>query len=513
MTRPKRGNARKDKHTVRLAASSGTRLARDTTLKSPFKPLSENEQLAIHRASLSILETTGMANATPQILDVALASGCCINADNRLCFPASLVEDILTKACKSFVVHARNADYDFEAKSGQINLCTGGAAVSMLDHTTQTYRPSALTDLYDLSRLADTLENIQWFARPVVATDIADMFALDANTIIASAAGTQKHIATSICNGDSAEKLLPLLDLLAGGDGNFRKRPFCTVHATTVVSPLTFAPDTLDVVCHAVNMGMPIHSQTGPQAGATAPAALAGTLVQCCAEGLASLCIINMLQPGYPVVIGNWAFVSDLRTGAFSGGGGEQALLGAASGQMSNFYGIPGGMGAGMTDSKLPDIQAGFEKAYTMLLASLSGGGFIFESAGMLASLLGCSLQTMVIDNDMLSSIRRIARGIEVNDDTLSIDLIKETATGAGHYLAAEQTMALMETEFHYPELADRASPQDWMDTGCVTMWDKATLKVEQVLAEHQPWYIDKKTDRQLRDSFPVYLKQPNSRP
>ena len=124
-----------------------------------------------------------------------------------------------------------------------------------------------------------------------MATDVVDMFTLDVNTIIACAAGTQKHIATSICNGESAEKLVPLLDILAGGEGRFRERPFCTVHATTVVSPLTFAPDTLDVVCQAVKSGMPIHSQTGPQAGATAPAALAGTLVQCCAEGLASLCL------------------------------------------------------------------------------------------------------------------------------------------------------------------------------------------------------------------------------
>lgn len=506
MTRRNRGKARKEKHSLRQAASTGTRLSRDTQLKSPYAPLSDSELHAIHRASLDVLESVGMANATPQVLDKALASGCFLSADNRLCFPSTLVEDIIANASQSFVVHARNPAFDFEAKSGQVNLCTGGAAVSMFDHATQAYRPSVLKDVYDLARLADTLENIQWFARPVVATDIADMFALDANTIIASAAGTQKHIATSICNGESAAQLAPLLDLLAGGDGKFRERPFCTVHATTVVSPLNFAADSLDVVCEAVNIGMPIHSQTGPQAGATAPAALAGTLVQCCAEGLASLCVINMLRPKHPVIIGNWAFVSDLRTGAFSGGGGEQALLGAASGQMARFYGLPGGMGAGMTDSKLPDIQAGFEKAYTMLLASLSGGGFVFESAGMLASLLGCSLEAMVIDNEMLSSIRRIARGIEVNDDTLSVDLIRDTATGAGHYLGAEQTMALMETEFLYPELADRTSPQDWSDAGSVSMWERASEKVDRLLAEHQPYYIDNKTDRQLRDEFPVHI-------
>ena len=91
MSRPKRGSARKDKHTARLAASSGTRQSHATQLKSPYTPLTKNEQLAIHRASLNILETTGMANATPEIQDVALANGCFINSDNRLCFPLAPV--------------------------------------------------------------------------------------------------------------------------------------------------------------------------------------------------------------------------------------------------------------------------------------------------------------------------------------------------------------------------------------------------------------------------------------
>ncbi len=175
------------------------------------------------------------------------------------------------------------------------------------------------------------------------------------------------------------------------------------------------------------------------------------------------------------------ASVSDLRTGAFSGGGGEQALLGAASGQMSAFYGLPGGMGAGMSDSKLPDNQAGFEKGLTMGLAALSGGGFVYESAGMLASLLGCSFEAMVIDDDMLSSIRRIARGIEVSDDTLSVDVIAEVVNGPGHFLGARQTMELMESEFVYPRHADRSSPEDWTASGSRDIRDRYVIPLPPV--------------------------------
>ena len=501
-----RGNARRSKQRTRQAAQPAACAGGSSLLKVPFQPLTSSEVTAIHRAALEVLETVGMAGATPQVIDIAVKCGCTLNADNRLCFPAALVEDTIAVAAKRFTVHARDPAFDFEASNGAINLCTGGAAVSVYEHEHNSYRPSVLNDLYDLARVADTLEHLQWFARPVVATDIEDPFTLDVNTVLACAAGTRKHIATSLCSGASVLKMEALFDALAGGQGRFRQRPFCTVHATTVVSPLSFAADSLDVACEAVKMGMPIHSQTGPQAGATGPAALAGTLVQCCAEGLASLCVINMLHPGHPVVIGNWAFVSDLRTGAFSGGGPEQALLGAASGQMSAYYGIPGGMGAAMTDSKVPDIQAGFEKAQTLLLAALSGGGFVFESAGMLASLLGCSPQALVADNEMLGAVRRIGRGIEVTDETLSVDVIKATVAGAGHYLGSPQTMSLMETEFDYPQLADRQSPQDWIAGGAATLWDRACEKAQQTLDNHRPYYIDTRTDRWLRDHYSVRL-------
>ncbi|MEM7426836.1 MAG: trimethylamine methyltransferase family protein [Pseudomonadota bacterium] len=487
-------------------AREAIRFIPGTTIGSPYRLLSDHDVERVHEAALTLLEKVGMAAPTKRVRELCLARGCGQSEGGRLLFPRALVEDAIATAAKTFTVHGRDQRFDFEAANGKVNFCTGGAAVSMLDSESGTYRPSTLRDLYDLARLCDTLENIQWFARPVVTTDIEDTFELDVNTVYACAAGTQKHIATSITQGEHVHRLLPLLDILGGGEDSFRKRPFCTVHATTVVSPMTFAADSLDVACAAVDIGMPIHLQTGPQAGATAPAALAGTLAQGCAESLASLTVINLLRPGHPCVLGNWAFVSDLRTGAFSGGGGEAALLGAASGQMSAFYGIPGGMGAGMSDSKVPDNQAGFEKALTLSFAALSGSGFVYESAGMLASLLGCSHEAMVIDDEILSSIRRIARGIEVSEETLSLGVIAEAVNGPGHFLRSHQTMELMETEFDYPRHGDRASPVDWQAIGVQDTWQRACSRVKEILASHYPVQIPVEADDRIRAMFPIKL-------
>ena len=469
-----------------------------------YRPLADADVQKVHAAALTLLADVGMASPTTRVAEAAVGAGATFEG-GRLKFPPSMVEKYLGLAARAFTVHGRDPRHDFEAKSGEINFCTGGAAVKIMDPGARDFRPSVLNDLLCLARVCDQLDNIQWFARPVVATDVADPYELDVNTIYAAAAGTQKHIATSFSSGDHVKRSLDMLDLLAGG--SFRKRPFCTVHATTVVSPMTFAPDSLDVAVAALEIGMPVHVQTGPQAGATAPATLAGCLAQVCAEGLASLTVMQILKPGHPVILGNWAFTSDLRTGAFAGGGAEAALLGAASGQMSNFYGIPGGMGAGMTDSKLPDNQAGFEKGLSVALAALSGGGFVFESAGMLASLLGCSLEAMVIDDEMLGMIRRIGRGIEVSDEALALDLIAETVHGPGHFLGAEQTLKVMETEFDYPILADRQSPDDWVQAGATDIRERAAQKVRSILGQTWASTIDPITDQAIRAAYPIYLE------
>ena len=470
-----------------------------------YRPLSEPEVGRIHGAALDVLEHIGMANATPTVRDLALAKGCRLDDEGRLLFPPGLVEEVIAGAARNFVMHGQEPRHDLEIRPEHVHFCTGGAAVKMLDHHTGRYRPSTVVDLYDLARLCDVLPNIQWFTRPVAATEIADWYELDVNTAYACAAGTAKHIGTSLTLGEHVGKLIEMFDVMLGGEGRFRARPFHTVHATTIVSPLIFATDSSDVATAAARLGMPVLSLNAPQSGATAPAALAGALVQAVAEALAALVAVNLVVPGHPTVLGNAPFVSDLRSGAFTGGG-EQAVLGAASAQMSNFYGIPSGVLAGMSDSKLPDDQAGYEKAISDTLAGLAGVNFVYESAGMLASLLGCSFEAMAMDDEMISNIRRAMRGIEVSDETLSVEVIADVVRGPGHFLGHDQTLALMDSEYVYPSLADRADPDDWEERGAEDIRARARAWVEDVLAGHYPSHIAPQADGEIRQRFPIRL-------
>lgn len=471
-----------------------------------YQPLGDADVHRIHSAALDVLERTGFKGATDTVRDLALDAGCKQDGEGRLLFPRALVEDVIDGAARDFVLCGQTPENDIEVRDGQVHFATGGAAVQILDGATQTYRPTTLEDLFDIARLVDQLDNIQWFARPVVATDLEDWRELDLNTVYACARGSTKHIGTSITHDSHVREIVEMLDMLTGRDGGFAERPFVSVHATTVVSPLTFAEESSNVATAAARAGMPILSQTGPLAGATAPAALAGTLVQTVAESLGALVAINLVKRGHPVISSGWPFVADLRTGSFSGGSGEQALLGAGQAQMMQFYRLPTGVPAGMTDSKLPDNQAGFEKALTVTLAAMSGPSFVYESVGMLASLLGCSLESMVIDNEMIHSIRRSMKGIEVTDASLSVDVIDDASRHVGHFLGNAQTLELMETEYVYPSLADRNSPSDWSEQGSLDISARARKRVEEVLSQPSPPHITPENDAAVRAMFPIRL-------
>jgi trimethylamine--corrinoid protein Co-methyltransferase len=207
--------------------------------------------------------------------------------------------------------------------------------------------------------------------------------------------------------------------------------------------------------------------------------------------------------------LGTWPFVSDLRTGAMSGGSPEQAILSSACAQMGNHYDLPTGTACGMSDSKFPDFQGGSERAYTTTCAATSGANIVYESAGMYASLLSTCPESLLIDNDLLGSALRITRGIEVNEDTLSFEVLKDVCLGKkGHYLGAEQTLSVMQTEYIYPEFGDRLSPNQWDEQGKPVLLDKAIARKNEILSNYHPTHISDEVDRQVREQFPIFLSR-----
>lgn len=471
-----------------------------------YKPLSESDLTAIHGAALRLLEEPGMGEAPPSLIKAATARGAYINKRGRLALPPELVDWAIAQTPKTFTLPGRDPAHDFEVGGDRVYFGTGGAAVQTLDMASNLYRPSTLRDLYDFTRVIDQLTNVSWFTRCCVATDVPDNFELDVNTAYALLRGTTKPVGTSFFVADHVDPIVDMFDDALGGPGRFAARPFCKVHISPVISPLRYGEDAVAVAEVAVKRGMIINQIIAAQSGATAPAAPAGFLAQSHAETLAGLVMVQCFAPGHPTIFSNWPFVIDLRTGAFAGAGGETAAMNAAAAQLGNWLGLPTGVASSMADAKAPDAQMGAEKALTALAAGLAGANMVYESSGMMGSLLGASFESFVLDNEMLSHVYRTIRGIEVTPETLGYDEIIATVDGPGHFLGGQATMAAMERDYFYPTIGDRNPPSKWAEDGAPTAWDRARGVAAEMLAAPDPGYLDATADKSIRDRFRILL-------
>ncbi|MBD0865072.1 MAG: trimethylamine methyltransferase family protein [Rhodobacteraceae bacterium] len=469
-----------------------------------YKPLSDNDLRRIYETALRLLERLGVGEVPERLKKDLLAIGAADNGTGRFLFPPALVKAAIARATKTFVLYGRDPARSIEVGGNKVYFGTGGAAVQTLDLHSGIYRPSTLADLHDFTRLQDTLANVSWYTRCCVATDVPDNFDLDANTAYALIKNTTKPTATSFTVAAHVAPIVEMLDIAAGGSGEFSKRPFLKAHISPIISPMRYGEDAVDVLYECIRHNIPVSCITAAQAGATAPATLAGFLAQSLAETLASLLMVHAIRPGHPMVFSNWPLVIDLRTGAFSGGSGETAVLNAASAQLSNWLGLPSGVACCMTDAKAIDAQYGMEKGTTAMAAGLAGGNLIYESSGMTASLLGASFEAFVLDDEMHSNNYRALRGIEVTNDNLGFDAICDAVLGDGHFLGGKQTHAAMERDYFYPTLADRNEPRTWAQNGAKDAWARARERAQSILREHKPMYLTAEQDQEIRERFNI---------
>lgn len=471
-----------------------------------YKPLSNENIHRIHESSLEVLERVGIEVMPSECREIFRQAGARLDAEhNRVYLPRNMVEDALAKARNEVMLYGRDPRHNLNLGGTRVYMGTGGAAVNVLDPITHLSRHSTLADVAQIGRLVDALDNIHFYLRSCVARDIP-IELLDLNTYYAAISNTTKHVTGNCFTIRSLHDVLEMAAMIAGGKEILREQPFISFVTSWTVSPLRFAPETVEILTEIVRQGMPVFLSSAPQSGATSPAALAGSLVQINAEELSGLTYCQLVKPGAPVILGYVPSVSDLRTGNFTGGAPEFGLMHAAVAQLGQFYNLPVYNSSGLTDSKIPDIQAGYEKGLTSLAAALAGANYIHHSAGMLESMLTVAYEQFVIDDDINGSVMRMVRGIEVNDETLSVDVIERVCRGDGHFLGTQQSLALMNTEYYYPHTGDRQRRADWETDGSLDMREHARRKAQRILQTHKPLSIPAEIDAAIRKRFEILL-------
>jgi trimethylamine--corrinoid protein Co-methyltransferase len=467
-----------------------------------YKPLTDTQIGQIHEASLSILARTGVEIESPGVRDLLRKAGAVVE-DSRVRFSAAMIEQAVVHAPSQVLLAARDMQHDLWLEGKRVYTGTGGAALNVLDLETSEIRRAELVDVANVACLVDVLENIHFYLIPVYPTDVPPE-RVEIHKYYASIANTTKHVQGGVYTIEGIRDVVSMCERIVGGADELRQRPIVSFITSWMVSPLLFSTQVTELLMEICRLGMPVVLSSAPMAGATAPVTLAGMLAQLNAEQLAGLTLTQLTAEGCPVLIGPIPTIADMRTGKYLGGAIELGMCNAAMAQMAQFYKLPIYNSAGMTEAKIPDVQAGMEKAQSVIQVALSGANFIHHAAGMLEDSSTIAYEQFVIDNELLGMAIRAVRGIEVNQESLALDAIDRVGPG-GHFLVDEHTRRHMRTEHYYPSsVFDRQMREGWEEDGSRDAWSRARDITRRILEDHQADPLDSDVDTWIREHFSV---------
>jgi trimethylamine--corrinoid protein Co-methyltransferase len=451
--------------------------------------LSDREIQAIHDASLVILRDTGVMAHHEEVLKLLGQAGAKVNQHTKIArLPEQLVMDCIVRAGTKYILHGRSADCTARFGYGDFVQMSSPGQFGWIDVRDGRLRPATIQDTRDAICLGDALGNISIVGAMAQPEEIPETYR-DVFLTGELVKGTSKPTRCWVKNGRTARYILQIYRTIAGSDAELRANPMVEAFLEPI-SPLQLPKDGLDIVREFAQAGQPV--SIGPMAmtSGTAPATLAGTLAQENAEILAGIVVTQLLAPGTPVTYGGIPHIMDPRTSICSFGSAEQGLMAVAMVQMARHYGFPVYINVGLTDAKVPDVQAGIEKGTSMLLGALAGAD-TFGHCGICGTDHAASLVWLYIDNELMEYVERIVCGFQVDAETVAADVINKVGPG-GNFLAEQHTVEHFRKELWLPGLAwTRQSWDIWQDEGASSMADRARDEVSRILATHKPEPID----------------------
>jgi trimethylamine--corrinoid protein Co-methyltransferase len=474
-----------------------------------YCPLSTEQVKTVNEASLKILEKTGITyerglEDTVQMLE---NNGAAVDKDKKhITFPRGMIVEQVAKAPEQIILCGREPKNDLHLSENRVHLGTGGAAIKILDPDTGDIRATTLKDLYHVSRLVDQLDNIHFLVRPCVATDI-DVEDYSINGFYACLAASSKHVMSGVNDVKGFHDIVEMASMIAGGLDKLQQRPFISVITCFAISPLKLCTQSTLIMQEANKSLIPVALSSAPMSGSTSPMTMAGTLAQLHAEQLAGITICQLTNPGAPLLYGGIPGMANLNTMGYLGGAVECGMMNAAIHQLSNYIKVPNYNSSGLSDSKVPDAQAGYEKAFTSLLASMGGSNYIHHSAGMLESMLTIALEQFVIDDEIIGNCCRVLKGIDVDAEHLALEVIDSVGPG-GNFMTSPHTMTHLRKEYYNGNgVTDRKSREKWEQEGSLDVRRRALDMAKKLLEGPKPSYIPEEIDKAIREKFNILLE------
>jgi trimethylamine--corrinoid protein Co-methyltransferase len=461
--------------------------------------LTNDEVHRIHEASLEILEDVGLEVINGRAREIFRRHGCRVDEETRrVTIPCQVVERFMQAVPSKFTFRARCPDFDRTIPDDAPLTMTASSAPNVIDPVTKHHRRATSDDIAQIARLVNELPGVDLFSISVLADD-APPGQYSLTRFYSALKYCQKPIRGSGDGGD-CEAVLKLAYAVAGSQAAYREHPFITHHTCPMISPLKMDENSTELLMFYAEKGLPSHPTVVPNAGLTSPLTLAGTLAQGNAEFLALAVLTQMVRAETPMVYSSLSTVGDMRSGAYAPGGIECGMLNMAHAQMARYYNVPCIGYIGLTNSKLVDAQAGYEKALSCM-GGLLAGMHVLQFVGLIDALLAFDFGMAVIDSEIGLMLKRVARGIEMSAHNLAVDEIAQVGPG-GMFITAPRTLELMASAAFLPDIADRRPRQEWEQCGALDAHSRALKQAREILCKSSDSLFSPEVDQRIRSQF-----------
>ena len=458
--------------------------------------LNEEDVGVLHSAALAILERTGVILQHEEAVERLASAGCAVSEGQRVRIPGHLVEEAVQNAPDSVAVYNRNAEPALSLEGRKSYWGPGSDTPFVFDSFTGQRRQTCLDDVRKATALVDHLDNYDFMMCMGVAHELPQSIA-DKYHFVEMVANTTKPLVFTAASRENLADIYQMACSIAGGEAAFRQNPFI-VHYTEPIAPLIHPRDSVEKLLFCVEHDIPVIYTSATTAGQNGPATLAGSLALSNARILSGLVIGQLARPGAKMIVTMHISSMDPRNGSHTYASPEHVIGQAAARSLADYYGLPTFGRAGTTDSKVPDEQAAFEAGYEILMHALCGENLIHD-VGYIESGLTASWDMLVMCDEFIGAAKRVAKGFELSEETLALDLI-DAVGSQGHFMAERHTTENFRKEFWIPELIDRSNFDTWQAQGETSLLDRTRDKVRQILESHQADPLDADVQKHLAE-------------
>ena len=465
--------------------------------------LSEKNKEKLYTSALEIMENTGMQVQHEGAVKLLTDAGCKVGRDGMVKIPAALVEQTRNTVPNNIAMYDREGNHAMDLGGRRAYFGTGSDLMWSVDSKDMQRHRTSLEDIKRAARVCDALPNIDFIMSCAHPHEVNPAISYLAS-FNAMAENCTKPIVNTADGRKDLEAMWKISKILRGGEKELREKPYW-IQYDEPISPLKHPFSSVDKLLFCAETGSPVIYSPAPIAGSTAPMTVAGHIVQGLAESFTGMVIHQLAAPGAPFLMGIGAAVLDMKSSQCSYNAPEYMLTYMAMVEMSNYLDIPNWGYGGTSDAQIPDMQASFEAGLEAFMSVFAGSN-LNHDVGYLDFGLTGSLDMIVIINEMVDQIRRMYKGIPINEDTLAMDVIPQ-GFARSEFLSLPHTFKHLKKVQWTPELFFRQGHDKWVEQGCTTLLDRARLKLNKILDTHTPLPINAEQQRAIASVLNDFLK------